>query len=134
MSKTIVGLFDNVENARQAEQHLYSSGFPKDCVSIHAHNYENSYNPEMYTSDDSNLRSGESYEDSSKHGGFMQSIRNMFAYMFGDEDHEDVGHYSEAVRRGSTVLSVTVDDDSRVEKASEILSRAGAINIDNRIE
>ncbi len=133
MRKTVVGLFDNVEDARRAEQQLYSSGFPKDCVCIHAHSYENSYNPDMYTSDDSNLRSGETDEDSSKHGGFMQSIRNMFANMFG-KDHEDVGHYSEAVRRGSTVLSVTVDDDgSRVEKASEILSQAGAINIDNRV-
>jgi uncharacterized protein (TIGR02271 family) len=132
MKKTIVGLFDSVEDARQAEQQLYSSGFPKDSMCIHAHNYENSYNPDMYSSDDSNLRSGEIDEDSSKQGGFMQSIRNMFANMFG-EDHEDAGHYSEAVRRGSTVLSVTVDDDSRVEKASEILSQAGAINIDNRV-
>src|SRR4029434_11095915 len=59
-------------------------------------------------------------------------LRGFFAELFGmgDESH---GHYSEAVRRGSIVLAVEVNDD-QIERATQILEDSGAIDIDERVQ
>lgn len=45
--------------------------------------------------------------------------------------HEDAVHYTEAVRRGNVLLAVRAEDAS-AQKIANILSSAGAINIDER--
>ena len=63
--------------------------------------------------------------------------RGFFAELFGlgDDDAEDsAGHYAEAVRRGSTVLAITLPDEARVAEVSEILEDCGAVDIDRRVE
>ena len=45
--------------------------------------------------------------------------------------HEDAVHYTEAVRRGSVLLAVRADD-SAAQSVANVLSNAGAINIDER--
>lgn len=45
--------------------------------------------------------------------------------------HADAVHYTEAVRRGSVLLAVRSDDTSALSVAN-VLSNAGAINIDER--
>jgi hypothetical protein len=49
-------------------------------------------------------------------------------------DEEETGHYAEAVRRGSTALTVSLDEDSRVNEVSDIMNECGAIDVDERVE
>jgi hypothetical protein len=45
--------------------------------------------------------------------------------------HEEAVHYTEAVRRGSVLLAVRAEDIS-AQRTADVLSNAGAINIDER--
>jgi uncharacterized protein (TIGR02271 family) len=63
----------------------------------------------------------------------MGGLRGFFASLFGS-DEESPGHYSEAVRRGSVVLTVEVANDDEIARATPILEQAGAIDVDERIE
>jgi uncharacterized protein (TIGR02271 family) len=53
--------------------------------------------------------------------------------LFGDDLRDDYGNYAEAVRRGSTVVTVSTDDQN-AERAADILDRGGAVDIDRRSE
>ena len=64
----------------------------------------------------------------------MAGVGRFFGDLFGSDDTGQAGHYSEAVRRGSSVLTVTLMDDSRVEQARAALAAAGAVDIDKRTE
>ena len=61
----------------------------------------------------------------------MASIRHFFAELFGDED-DNAGTYTEAVRRGGAVVTVDADDD-RLDRAREVLTRCGAIDIEEQV-
>lgn len=60
----------------------------------------------------------------------MASIRHFFDDLFGDDD--DVGAYSEAVRRGRAVVTVEAEE-GRLDQARECLTRSGAIDIDEQV-
>jgi uncharacterized protein (TIGR02271 family) len=67
-------------------------------------------------------------------GGMMDKIENFFGRLFGSDDRpEEVGHYTEAVRRGAAMLSIDVRDDSRVDEVRALLGRLGAVDIDERV-
>jgi stress response protein YsnF len=64
----------------------------------------------------------------------MASVGHFFRNLFGSDDSDYASHYSEAVRRGSAVLTVDAEDDSRIDSARAILANAGAVDIDRRAE
>lgn len=119
MASTLVGVFDDYADAERAQERLSSAGIGRDAMQI---------TPERSSWGGGDATWGGRAE---RPGG----LRGFFASLFGsDTDDEAHGHYSEAVRRGSVVLTVTVQDDSEVERASEILESCGAIDVDRRIE
>ncbi|SDV47972.1 YsnF/AvaK domain-containing protein [Chitinasiproducens palmae] len=68
------------------------------------------------------------------HEGILSRIEHFFGNLFGNDDRPDeIGHYSEAVRRGGTLVTVDVDDEARVERARDILWQNGAADIDSRV-
>jgi stress response protein YsnF len=64
--------------------------------------------------------------------GFMDSVANFFADLFGP-NQDDAGHYAEAVRRGGAVVAVTVADENRIASAREALAETGAVDIEKRV-
>ena len=118
MVGTLVGVFDDHDDAEQARERLASAGFGRDAIQI---------TPERSSSGSSEaVPAGRS----ERAGG----LRGFFASLFGSNDDETHGHYSEAVRRGSMVLTVNVQDESQIERATEILEDCGAIDVDERVE
>jgi len=117
MASTLTGVFDDYDEAERARERLTSAGVRRDAIQI---------TPE---------RSAWGSGDATYGGRASQpgGLRGFFASLFGtdDESHE---HYSEAVRRGSLVLTVDVDDESQIARATEILEESGAIDVDQRIE
>lgn len=119
MSKTIIGVFSTIDQAEDARDRLIDAGFSASSIDVHSHEFEDSSSSSSRIQDDDDE-------------GFVDSIKQFFARIFGDDDEEHTYHYTEAVRRGHTILSVEVDDDE-VDAASALLNRAGAIDLDTQV-
>jgi uncharacterized protein (TIGR02271 family) len=122
--QTVVGVFDSVDEAQRARTSLITAGFDESAIQVQS---------QTGTMSDEAASTTTTRTSSDHDEGFMASIGNFFSNLFGGED-EEAGHYAEAVRRGSTVVAVTVPDESRVEPARLALARAGAVDIQKRAE
>ena len=112
MAITLLGLFDSYQDALNARQDLLQQGV--DAGSVH-------------------LASGEASTRADTQRG--EDHRGFFARLFGlDEPDEHSGHYAEAVRRGSTVLTVDLSDESQLERTRMLLEQAGARDVNRRVE
>ncbi|MDB5965095.1 MAG: hypothetical protein JWQ72_1595, partial [Polaromonas sp.] len=120
--QTVVGVFDTAADAEMAREELVRAGFSEGSVRVQSHAGTTGATTGTETSES---------EDTG--GGFMSGVGHFFRDLFGGDD-EHTGNYSEAVRRGSTVVAVTVSDESKVEEARAALAEAGAVDIDRRAE
>ncbi|QRX82359.1 hypothetical protein [Glaciimonas sp. PAMC28666] len=116
MSQTVVGVFDSYQSAENAQQELISSGFESSDVHIRMHAAHA-------------VAAGTESVGSS----LVDSLRELLGNLFGG-NHEDIGHYSEAVRRGHVVVAITVADDALVTVAQSALRGAGALDIEKQVE
>ena len=124
--QTVVGVFDSVNEAENARESLLSRGFDESAVSVQSQSQSQSQSAAAQGRDSVSTASREDE-------GFMASVGRFFSDLFGGDD-EHAGNYSEAVRRGSSVVVVTVPDESQVESARAALAAAGAVDIDKRAE
>lgn len=119
MASTLAGVFDDYDNAEQARERLTSAGLSREAIQV--------------TPERSAWGSGDAtYGGRAKPSG--GGLRGFFAELFGIGDDQSHEHYSEAVRRGSVVVSVEVDDEGRIAEATQILEDCGAIDVDERVE
>ena len=131
--QTVVGVFDTNEDAENARETLLDSGFSASEIMVQAN--PAAQGGDYLTTTDSTI-TGTPRSSSTKHDdeGFLSGVGRFFSDLFGSDDKDQAGHYSEAVRRGSTVVTVTVEGDARVEQARSTLATAGAVDIDKRTE
>jgi uncharacterized protein (TIGR02271 family) len=123
MDQTVIGVFDTYDHAERAKQQLVARGFSANDVQVRAHSAD------LGTTGTTGTTTTTTRDEDV---GFMDSVRNFFADLFGP-DQDDAGHYSEAVRRGGAVVAVTVSDESRVDSAREALAATGAVDIEKRV-
>ena len=111
MSITLIGVFDDQDDARKASNRLEAAGIDKQSIRVEAGSTEIPAEQ-------------------------PQSRRSFFAELFGigDDNDDTPGHYAEAVRRGSTVVTVTVADEQASDDLAEILGDCGAIDVEERVE
>ncbi|HEU4457661.1 MAG TPA: YsnF/AvaK domain-containing protein [Methylibium sp.] len=117
MSSTVVAMFDDYSSAERAAEALRDTGIAPDAINLSSDGTRMTQTPSTTTP--------------------HQDRRGFFAKLFGlGEDEDDSGHYAEAVRRGSTLLSVRLDDtqDDRADEVRSILEKHGADDIDRRVE
>jgi len=122
MSTTVVGLFDNFDDAQKAAQELDSIGISRANVSITRGHEGSEYA----------VYGGEGAQDYAEPRKVKGGISGFFDKLFGsDVDEDDRGLFSEAARRGSAVLTVTTAED-QVDRVVAILDRFDAVDIDQR--
>jgi uncharacterized protein (TIGR02271 family) len=112
--KSVVGVYDDYSDAQGAMQALLSAGFNRDDVQLSPESEPSTAATDTTTSRESGI------------GGFFRSL-------FGTDEHKahhDV--YAESVRRGSYVLSVDTDSDEQADRASDVMQRFNAVDIDER--
>ena len=107
MQRTLIAVFDKRSDTQSAIDELVSSGFS---------------GPQI------RLSEGEPTGGAST----IDGIRNFLGTIFGTDDSEHVQNYSDAVTRGHHVLTLTVGNESEVERACAIVERFGPIDIDER--
>lgn len=116
MENTVIAVYDSYAQAQNALNELLSSGFSRSDVQL---------SPDT----DSTTTQSTTTQDSGGSG-----IGNFFRSLFGMEDqHREHGDiYSEAVRRGSCVLTVNAASDEQRDLATDIMNRYDPIDIDER--
>lgn len=119
MTKTIVGLFDEYREAQRAVVELVENGISREDIGI-------------TTRDDTNYENSDSYRNDSSRDdeGVGDKIGNFFSRLFGD-DTEHASHYSDAVGRGGTVVTVDCETAETADRAEAILNRFGG-DVDER--
>lgn len=125
MATTVVAVFDNQSDAQDAKSELREMGIPDSDVSITANESAGGSLEHMEVAG----------RDDTSHLSFGERIAHFFRSMFGSDDEDErVGHYSEAVRRGSCVLTVRLADNAELDAVSDVLNRHDAIDIEDRAE
>jgi uncharacterized protein (TIGR02271 family) len=120
MSTTVVGIFNSFEQAQQAARELETLGVSRENVAI-ARGHEGT---------DYAVYGGQDAQDYSEPKHVKGGISGFFENLFGsDVDERDRGLYSEAARRGRTVVTVTVGDD-QAERVADIMDRYDAVDVD----
>ena len=125
MSSVLVGMFDSQTAAAQARGKLMSAGFAGDAVTLVGGTGSSS----------TSSVPGTVASDEPHHKG---AIARFFDDLFGEGEAADpvrsgyTDTYSEAFKRGSYGVSVTVANDAEMDKAEQILNDAGAVDIDEK--
>ena len=117
MSSTLVAVFDEYSEAQSASSKLQSAGIDKSLIQLNGSDPATSSLERRNHADDE-----------------PGTISRFFSNLFGADDEADSTNYSEAMRRGNTVLTVTVTDDGQVEKISDLLEDCGAVDVDERAQ
>lgn len=115
----VTAMFDSHESANRAVEDLISAGFPRSSVNLMRD--DSSSQGSSYDSS----TTGASSTSSSQDKGFWASMADLFS-------SDDQATYSEGLRRGGYLVSAQVSDSEQENRASDILSNAGAIDIDER--
>jgi hypothetical protein len=120
METFIIGVYDDPLHAQSAKNELLASGFSRRNVQLNP-------DPALAATKGTAIQSKQDNSISASIGNFF---RSMF---FSMGDKSTLSHvYAEAVRRGSSVLTVdTINDEQRV-LAEEIMHRFNPIDIEER--
>jgi stress response protein YsnF len=121
MVQTVIGIFDSSQHAQDAVQELSNSGFSSKDIDVSVHS-ANEYETNSYSSND-------------KHDGDSDSIGERIARFFRSlfDDEEDSRKYETVAKRG-TVVTVQANSTEEAQRASMILDRFGAIDVDERVK
>lgn len=121
MNNTVVAIFDDYGQAQQAMNALFNEGFTQSDVKLSPPEESPRFREQF-------LRSRQPVETASSWG-----IGDFFRSLFGADQHsEDAGMYSEAVRRGSYMLSVDTSSKDEADRAVDIMQRFNAVDLDQR--
>lgn len=114
MENTVIGVYDSYAQAQNAMNELIASGFSPNDVQLRP---------------DAQGTTATTTATSARGTGIGHFFRSLFGM---DEDRTEGDVYSEAVRRGSCVLTAHADSDERRDQATDIMNRFDPIDIDER--
>lgn len=125
MQNTIVAVYDSFEHARDAMTALLDHGFDRGSVQLNPH------------ADATGVQRASSVAEQpgTSAEGPASGIVRFFRSLLGTRErhaHEDM--YVEAIRRGSSVLTVVAGSDRRRDEAIAILMRFHPVDMDRRVE
>ncbi len=126
MQHTLIAVFDNHNDAVNAQNELLSSGFSREDVRLSHGNEDPSIAASGATTTTTTNADNEP--------GIGTSIKNFFSDIFGTDNSEHHARYSTAIERGSHVLTVNTDSEPEVERAADIVERYGPVDIDEQSE
>jgi stress response protein YsnF len=118
-STTLVGVFDDYSQAQQASRKLEDAGIARQSIQVSGGQPASS------------SPASQSGIEPEEHQG---AISRFFSKLFGSDDEPEAAHYSEAVRRGNAVVTVSAADEDRIDEIAGILEDCGAVDIDERVE
>jgi uncharacterized protein (TIGR02271 family) len=124
--QTVISAFDDRQAAQRAVDRLVDAGFDRDDIHIQ---------DDTFTSRATNQSTRLSGGDTDEHRGVLESIGDFFANLFGEDRPSGYStNYSEAVRRGHSIVVLDLRREEDADRASAILHEVGAFDIDQRAQ
>jgi hypothetical protein len=123
MKQILIAAFDRYEQAQQVKQELVQQGIAGDDIQLSA-----AMNPEQVDGSRVEVVGEEPDADATA----ADKIGSFFSKLFGDSADKHAGRYPEAARRGSTVVTVSLNEEGPVSMVEQVMERNGAIDIDER--
>jgi hypothetical protein len=123
MTQILIAAFDRYAEAERVKTDLLAKGVASDGIQLSA-----SFNPDTVDSSRVEVIGEEPDEDAT----VAEKVGSFFHKVFGDDSSKHAGRYPEAARRGSTVVTVTLEDEGPVAMVEEVMEQNGAIDIDER--
>jgi hypothetical protein len=126
---TVIGAFEDRKAAQRTVDQLLLRGFARESIDLQAR--PDTLDPTASTTStavdrDVDLRRNQD-------DGFLAGVRHFFASLFGADEERQVGIYSEAVRRGSTLVVVDARDQAEADRAAAAMREmGGTIDLDER--
>lgn len=119
MTKTVIGMFRNTTEAREAVRQLINIGIGREDIGLTS----NDYGVEGAAGVDAAADRGRAAHAGE---GVGESIGNFFRSLFGGRDTDQARYYSDAVNRGGVVVTVDAHSDDLADRAAAIMDRYGA--------
>lgn len=120
--QSVIATFDDPATAKAAVDSLIQDGFSAQSVHLQA-------------SASVNSASGETRQSAAgSEKGFLSGVGSFFSHLFESGDTADADKYSEAVKRGSSVVVVDAKTDEEVAKATDVMDEMGAVDVEERAE
>ncbi|MCP3433094.1 hypothetical protein [Stutzerimonas stutzeri] len=123
MTQILIAAFDRYAQAGQVKAELVTEGVSHDDIQLSM-----SMNPSNVDGSRVEVVGEEPDSDATA----AEHIGNFFRKVFGDSAAAHAGRYPEAARRGSTIVTVSLQNEERVPIVEQIMERNGAIDIDER--
>ncbi|WP_297833112.1 hypothetical protein [Pseudomonas sp.] len=135
MKHTLVAAFDNFSDAEKVRTELVGHGIAHTNITVAA--AESDSTPGWAAESSASLADDSSDARLSHHEESIgDKISHFFKSLFGNDHDDNLHHhavaYPEAYRRGSTLVTVTVDTDEMADEAEGVMERNGAIDINER--
>jgi uncharacterized protein (TIGR02271 family) len=115
MSQTVIGIFENTNEAQEAKAYLEANGFSRENVDI-----STSGGAEYGNTNGTNQEEG-----------FGDKISSFFSSLFDDEDEAEM--HTAAASKGTTVTVHTLTEDETLQ-AVQILDNHGAVDVNEYSE
>jgi hypothetical protein len=149
MRQTVVGVFETSDEARRAQAALLDAQFQPASVRVSAGGTSRGVDEGMAYpagSGDPMGVGGDFLDDRrasmmpasdrrpGSGDGPMERVAEFFRDLFSPEDQRvEMAHYEEAIRRGGALVAVDTADEVEETLASDILIRAGAYDLEERV-
>lgn len=124
MQNTIIGVYDSFDQAQSAMNDVIAAGIPRSKVQLNPHADSTGVN--RASSVDENTG------DSGSSGGIGHFFRSLFGMEEDEENRSEQDLYSEAIRRGSSVLTVDADSEDQRDQVIAIMNRYDPVDLDKR--
>lgn len=121
MENAVIGVFDNYSSARDAADAVVAAGTREWMVQI-------------TPKEESWAARRAALDEQARHSTpGSWSIGEFFRSLFGtDADHEHAHIYSEAMRRGSFLVTVETEDEQQLERVRDLISQFHPVDIEER--
>ncbi|MCA1857623.1 YsnF/AvaK domain-containing protein [Massilia oculi] len=129
MQHTLVAVFDNNTDARNAMDELLAAGFPRENVRMSG---DSSAGLGGSATSTTATTTATSTTTSDADTGIGSSIKHFFSDLFGSDEEETrrMSRYEGAVSGGKCVITLSADSLPEVERAADIVERFGPVDID----
>ncbi len=122
MEHSLVAVFNNETQAKEALNDLVAAGFAHDEIYVNATQQSSS-------ASSPGTKASRNNDDQS----FGAKARSFFSDIFGQHaDASQADTYAEAVRRGNAVLTIRANSEEQMDRATEILNRHNPVDVDEQ--
>lgn len=117
--QTVLATFDDMQEAQSAVDQLIAEGFTRANVHLQ----------QGLPGATAGVTPGVGADEGR---GLMSGVGHFFSHLFGSDGQTHAGNYSEAVRRGSSVVAVDASSDSEVDRITALMNKMGSVDVEQR--